>query len=152
MPQQTGEGEDERLRAIEEQVNRLQSALASLAQAVEDIRKGLALITLWMPTVSFSDDGKRATLAGKCDDRYYIINKPNGAQHTLKWPKNSGKCALEIVSLDADRKVMEKSALPLEPGQTAESYTNAAGARWTVFHCFGTERTREEDCKLEIDR
>jgi hypothetical protein len=91
---------------------------------------------------------RRGSLEGRCDLRNYIISKNNGAQHTIKWPKNTGTCTLSVFSLNAAGRLVLGSAQPLAPGEQIESYTSAAGAQWTAFSC----SVGRETCKIDIDR
>ena len=95
-------------------------------------------------------DGNRAYLVGTCDiSKNWTISKNNGAQHTIKWPKNTGTCSLSVFSLNNAGTVIVGSAQPLAPGQQIESYTSAANAQWTAFSC---PAGMGDTCRIEIDR
>jgi hypothetical protein len=90
----------------------------------------------------------RAQLTGACDLQNYLVATTNGAQHTIKWPKNAGTCQLSVFSLDANGQVIQGSAEALGAGKGMESYTSAAGAAQIAFSC----SVGLDSCVLELDR
>lgn len=105
---------------------------------------------LLLPAVRFSPTKafSRVQIAGACDLQNYVVAKTNGAQHTIKWPKNVGTCQMSVFALDAQGQIVPDSAQPLAPGSGIESYTAPAGANTVCFSC----SVGRETCILEVDR
>ena len=132
-------------------VNRIAKVLACVAGAICLLLVPLGKLNSQQtseplePVSSKLADG-RLTLEGSCDLKNYIISKNNGAQHTIKFPKNTGTCSLSVFSLDGAGRLIAGSAQTISPGNQIESYTSAANAQWTAFSCtFG-----KEICKIEV--